>query len=228
MFRAKRLFLKLIWLADLLATPFHRVSLFLWKGADVSLCAIVRPRQCRNIRFGRNVIVEKGCMLDATRGTKMRLGDNVIIQQYTQLLNYAGRGISIGDNTTINRYCLLYGRGGLSIGRNCLVGPQCTLVPCEHRFDNLAMNINQQGDTHRGIEIGDNVWLGAHVTVLDGVCIGAGCVIGAGSVVTRSIPPNSVAVGVPARVIRTRGESASPPHPISSPAEEPAVENTSA
>jgi len=217
MFRIKRLLLKLARLADLLATPFHRAFLFLWKGADISLGADVRPLQCRNIRFGTNVIVEKGCMLHATSGTTMRLGDNVIIQQYTHLLNYAGRGISIGGNTTINRYCILYGHGGLSIGSDCLVGPQCTFVPAQHKFDDLTVNIRQQGATCKGISIGDNVWLGARVTVLDGVSIGDGCVIGAGSVVTKSIPSNSIAVGVPAKVIRARGHDHSPhPHAIPS------------
>ena len=206
MFPLRRILLKLIWIADLLAGPVYRVYLLLFKSVDVSFFADVKLHQFSSFNFGRRIIIEKGCMLHATDSSKIRLGDGVIIQANTHLLNYAGKGITVGNNTTINRYCLLYGHGGLNIGDDCLIGPRCAFIPSNHRFDDTSMKISQQGDTRNGIVVGNNVWFGANVTVLDGVHIGDNCVIGAGAVVTSSIRANSVVVGVPARIVKTREE----------------------
>jgi acetyltransferase-like isoleucine patch superfamily enzyme len=73
-----------------------------------------------------------------------------------------------------------------------------------HRFDHPTKLIVEQGTVHKGIVIEDDCWIGAKATILDGATIGRGCVVGAGAVVTRSIPPYSVAIGVPARVVKQR------------------------
>jgi acetyltransferase-like isoleucine patch superfamily enzyme len=94
--------------------------------------------------------------------------------------------------------------GFIRIGDNVIIGPNCVLRAADHIYSDITKAIKFQG--HRGghIIIEDNCWLGANVVVLKDVTIGKGSIIGAGAVVTRDIPPNSIAVGVPARVMRSR------------------------
>lgn len=218
MFRLRRFLLKLAWLADFAAGIPWKLCMLAWRGVDVSLLADVKLRQRRRLRFGRGVVVGRGCVLSACGGA-IELGDGVVIQDGTQLLNYGGRGISIGAGTNINRDCLLYGHGGLRVGENCLVAARCIFIPANHRFDDPAVPIARQGETRLGIRIGNDVWLGVGVTVLDGVTIGDGCVVGAGSVVTRSIPAGSVAAGVPARIVKSRPSAAGTQSPAQTPSE---------
>jgi acetyltransferase-like isoleucine patch superfamily enzyme len=117
-----------------------------------------------------------------------------------------GCWIRIGRNCHFNFGCYICGTGGLTIGDDCLFGPGVKLIPADHNFDDLSRPIQAQGHTLAPITIGSNVWLGAGVIVLPGVTIGSGAVVGAGGVVTRALPENGVAVGIPARVIRYRGE----------------------
>jgi acetyltransferase-like isoleucine patch superfamily enzyme len=120
------------------------------------------------------------------------------------LITYGG-DIDIGVNCSVNPYCVLYGLGGLKIGDNVRIAAHTVIVPANHTFDDPSIPICRQPETKKGIIIEDDVWIGAGCRILDGVRIGRGSVIGAGSVVTKSIPEMSVAVGVPARVIRRRG-----------------------
>lgn len=112
--------------------------------------------------------------------------------------------VKIGDNCNIQYGCLLYGVGGLEIGDNTRIGAKTIITPMNHIYTDQGTLIREQGETAIGIKIGNDVWIGSGVRVLDGVTIGDGAVIGAGSVVTNSIPPFSVAVGIPARVIKKR------------------------
>ena len=141
----------------------------------------------------------------APMGGEVRLEAGTKVGDYSQL-KAAGGKILIGENCSIQVFCQLYGHGGLTIGNDVRIAAQTIIIPSNHNFDRLDMPIRDQGDTRLGITIGDDVWIGAGCKILDGVTIGSGCVIGAGSVVNRSLPPYSVAVGVPARVIRKRGE----------------------
>jgi acetyltransferase-like isoleucine patch superfamily enzyme len=81
-----------------------------------------------------------------------------------------------------------------------------SIVGYSHTFEDPTTPIVEQPITAKGIRIGSDVWLGTQVTVVDGVTVGDGAVIGAGSVVTHDVPPRTVAVGVPARVLRKRGD----------------------
>ena len=141
-------------------------------------------------------------------GGGIHIGADTQIYDYCQLYtdNMAGCWIRIGRNCHFNFGCYVCGSGGLSIGDDCLFGPGVKLIPMSHNFDDLDRPILNQGHTMAPITIGSNVWLGAGVIVLPGVTIGSGVVVGAGAVVSRDLPENAVATGVPARVVRYRGE----------------------
>ncbi len=110
-------------------------------------------------------------------------------------------------NCSINPGCILYGHGGLDIGSNVRIAAYTVIVPANHVFEQQDKLIREQGLTMKGVKIGDDVWLGTRVTVTDGVEIAQGCVIGAGAVVTESTEPYGVYVGVPARLVKFRGEA---------------------
>lgn len=114
-----------------------------------------------------------------------------------------GNRAQIGANSRIDH--------DVSIGDDVVMGPDVAIMTASHEFENPSIPINQQGSTiRRPVRIGRDVWLGTRVVVLPGVEIGEGSVIGAGSVVAKSIPPFSVAVGVPAKVVRRRGDRPAP------------------
>ena len=92
----------------------------------------------------------------------------------------------------------------MSIGRDTLIAMHCRILSSNHTIPNRKVKIRSQPDIFLPVTIGEDVWLGAGVTVLGGVTIGNGCIVGAGAVVTKDLPPYSIAVGVPAKVIRTR------------------------
>ncbi|MBF2075406.1 MAG: acyltransferase [Synechococcales cyanobacterium C42_A2020_086] len=118
-----------------------------------------------------------------------------------------GGSIEIGGNTYLGPYVCMAGPGDISIGRHCMIASHCGIYANNHCFGDLDRPMSQQGVTCKGIVIEEDCWLGTGVKVLDGVTIGRGSVIGAGAVVTRDIPPYSIAVGVPAKVIQRRGAS---------------------
>jgi acetyltransferase-like isoleucine patch superfamily enzyme len=115
--------------------------------------------------------------------------------------------IEIGARSNIGaRSAIWAGREGgrISIGEDCLFGPQVFITASNYRTE-LGTAIWRQATIERDITIGRDVWLGTGVIVLPGVSIGDGAIVGAGSIVTRSIPAGAVAVGNPARVVGTRG-----------------------
>ena len=114
-----------------------------------------------------------------------------------------GRNVSFNRNVHINAAC-----GGLiQIGDDSLIGPQVVMRTAQHEYRNPNMLIREQGHVPGDIIIGKDCWIGANVVIMGGVTIGNGSIVGAGAVVSKNIPQMSVAVGVPARVIRSRGES---------------------
>jgi len=109
-----------------------------------------------------------------------------------------GKNIKIGKNVFINACCRFQDQGGIEIGDGALIGHNTTIATLNHDFNpNKRQNL-----TPSPVKIGKKVWIGSDCTILPGVTIGDGAIIGAGSVVTKSIPANTIAVGNPARVIR--------------------------
>lgn len=112
--------------------------------------------------------------------------------------DYGGARTKLGAGTFVNHGAYFMDGGGITIGKNVFIGPFCGFYTATHP--------KQFAERNKGLEkalpivVGDNCWFGANVSVLPGVTIGSGCVIAAGSVVTKDVPPDSVAAGVPAVV----------------------------
>lgn len=109
-----------------------------------------------------------------------------------------GKNLSIGKNSFINFGCSFLDRGQIIIGDNVLIGPNCNIMTINHPVDPTL----RKATISKKIVIENNVWLGANVTVTPGVTIGENSIIGAGSVVTKDIPKNVIAAGVPAKVLK--------------------------
>jgi acetyltransferase-like isoleucine patch superfamily enzyme len=133
----------------------------------------------------------------------LKIGENSYIGRFVQLSPQKGF-ITIGSNCTIHTLCILLGEGGIAIGNYVRIAPSTVIVASNHIFKDRKLLISQQGMSTRGIFIGDDVWIGAHCTILDGVTLGQGAVIAAGAVVNKDVEPYSVVGGVPAKLIKYR------------------------
>ncbi len=167
----------------------------------------VRFFNLANIRFGRWVQLEDHVFVSALSRQPVTFGDNVRIGAFSRIVaatsfDNVGGYIRIGNNVGIGEFAYLGGGGGLEIGDDCIIGQYLSCHPENHNYGDRDRLIRLQGVTRKGIRIGRNCWIGAKVTILDGVTVGDNCVVAAGAVVTRSMPPNSVIGGVPARVLK--------------------------
>lgn len=154
---------------------FHRAR-GLGAPSDVWLRAVEIPRQAWDIRLGHRVALDRGVTLLCTgpRTDTPRL--------------------RIGARTYINRGTMLDASASITVGEDVLIGPMSYITDHDHTSDG--------GLRSDPVEIGDRAWIGAHVSVLKGVRIGSDAVVGAGSVVTKSVPAGTVVAGNPAQVIR--------------------------
>jgi acetyltransferase-like isoleucine patch superfamily enzyme len=159
----------------------------------------------RYITVGSGASIARGAALHAGPSEKcyIDIGPHCRIGPGARLMTWGG-SITVGEHSTVNAHSLLYGTGGIRIGRYVRIAAGTTLVASEHVFSRPDEYIANQGYTSHGIVIDDDVWIGTGVCVLDGVTIGTGSVIGAGAVVTRDVEPFAVVAGIPAALIRWR------------------------
>ena len=115
-----------------------------------------------------------------------------------------GYNIEIGQKFYSNHNLVILDANKVKFGDNVYIGPNCGIYTAEHPFE--VDERNQGLEYARTIDIGNNVWIGGNVTILPGVKVGDNCIIGAGSIVTKDIPENSLAVGNPCKVIRKISE----------------------
>lgn len=135
--------------------------------------------------------------------TNLKIGKNVSIYPYVQIF---GDGlIEIGDNVSIGTGTIIYASkaGGVKIGSNSMIAGQCYIIDTNHGIGRGAY-IRSQSNTASAIEIGEDCWLGANVTVLKGSIIHDGAVVGAKALVNGELPANSINVGIPARTAKYR------------------------
>lgn len=123
--------------------------------------------------------------------------------------NAEGGAITVGDWTAFNSGVHINAScgGSIIIGAHCPIGPGVVMRTANHRFLRVDVNIQEQGHDLADIIIEDNCWIGANAVILGGVRIGSGAIVGAGAVVTKDIPSMAVAVGVPAKVRKYRGQA---------------------
>lgn len=112
--------------------------------------------------------------------------------------------LEVGARTIFGHHCTLAAHQSVKIGPDCLLAEMVSVRDHDHAFAQLDVPVREQGASVAPVTIGRNVWIGAKATITKGVTIGENAIIGANAVVTRDIPPNAIAVGVPARVIRMR------------------------
>lgn len=131
------------------------------------------------------------------------VGSNVRIGTEVWLVAANSANVVVGDHSAIGSYGIFNGGHGIQIGANCLIAGFVYLNSSNHKMSRREL-IRTQGHTGRPIVIGEDVWVGGHVSITSGVCVGDGAVLGVGSVVTKDVPSYAIVVGVPARVVKYR------------------------
>lgn len=160
-----------------------------------------------NIRLGKMVNIGSYTHLSGLGTDGLTINDNSSIGAFSRVIvsttfDNPGSYIKIGSGVGIGEFAYLGGAGGLEIGDDCIIGQYFSCHPENHNFQDSTKLIKHQGTTRKGISIGKNCWIGAKVTICDGVQIGENSVIAAGAVVTKSMPANCVIGGVPAKIIK--------------------------
>ena len=181
---------------------FFRTGKKVYLGGN---CTILNRK---NIEFGDNVTIEKHCRIDGYAKERIILGNNVKIGAYSNLLSTShfskfGKGLKMGNNSAIGDFTHFGAPGGIEIGNDVIMGSYISFHSENHNFSDTSKLIREQGVTSKGIKLGNNIWVGAKVTFLDGCEVGDNSVVAAGAVVNNVYPPNSIIGGVPARVIKT-------------------------
>lgn len=152
-------------------------------------------------RLGKGVIFESEVLV--FHPEKIEIGDNVYIGHCTILKGYFQKTMVIGEGAWIGQQCFLHSAGGIIIGRNVGLGPAVKIISSQHECNGIKPILHSTIKFEK-VTIEDNCDIGIGAIILPGVTIGQGSQIGAGAVVSKDIPPLSIAVGVPAKIIRNR------------------------
>lgn len=187
------------------AVMIFRGIIFLRKRVFVGAnCNIMNKK---NIIFYKNVTIDNYTRIDGYAKRKLIFGNNVKIGAFSNIsctshLSKYGIGFSIGHNSSVGDYSQFGAAGGIEIGNDVIMGSYISFHSENHNYkDNLKL-IREQGVTSQGIKLGNNIWVGAKVTFLDGTSIGNNTVIAAGAVVNGTYPDNVVIGGIPARILK--------------------------
>lgn len=184
---------------------------FLKKASGIFLVGKrVKVTHGRHIICGRNVKFEDYSEIHGLCKEGCIFGDNVTIGRGTMIRpsSYYGKdigcGLQIGDNSSIGPHAYIGCSGKIIIGNNVMFGPKCSMFAENHNFNDLNSCIKSQGVNQKGIVIEDDCWIGSNVVILDGVTIGSGSVIGAGTLVSKDIPPGSIVIDKKNKIINFR------------------------
>ncbi len=153
------------------------------------------------VQAGKNVYIGKHCALKGK--SNIVLDDGVTVRPYAQIWSGGGT-VRIGRGPEIGERCRISIANSLEIGEKVLLSPNVYITDCDHEYRNIDVPVIEQGIVQKGqaVSIGDGSYIGINTVIVGNVKIGKHCVIGANSVVTKDVPDYSVAVGIPARVIK--------------------------
>lgn len=171
-------------------------------------------RSKSRLTVGRGTTIQDGVVIDALTREGVVIGQRVNIGPHARIqgsgvISNLGKGLIIGNDSGIGAFSFIGCGGGVRIGSNVIMGQYVSFHPETHVFESLARPIRTQGTTRAGINVGNDCWIGAKVTFLDGARVGSGVVVAAGSVVRGDIPDNVVIGGVPARILKCRTKETS-------------------
>jgi acetyltransferase-like isoleucine patch superfamily enzyme len=173
------------------------VKIKLWASEGPGIPDKTKLKKC-----GNNVIIEDGVRIFFPQN--IEIGDNVYIGHDTILKGYYNSILKIGSNTWIGQQCFIHGAAGVTIGDYVGIGPMVKIHGAKHKEVDVATPILFSELEYCPITIRDNCNIGIGACILPGVIIGKGSKIGANAVVNQNIPEFSIAVGVPAKVIKSR------------------------
>lgn len=198
----------LVWIM-FLSFVWGKLRLRTFKRVFVHPSAVIRC--AGKIVLKGNVTIDRGCYIDALSRNGLVLGNNVSFGYLTTLrvsgsVRNIGTGIIIGNNVGLGSHGFYgCGVGSLEIGDDCIFGNYVSIHPENHIFTDHDLPIRLQGVCSRGgVKIGNNCWIGAKVSILDGTRIGNGCIVAAGAVVKGEFPDNVIIGGVPAKILKYR------------------------
>ena len=184
---------------------------FLFKkvGKGVIFGKSVTIRNPHKIVIGNNVIIDENVMLDA-KGTNNKgiLLENGVFLGRNTILSCKNGDIILKENVNIGFNCEVYSLNKVEIGENTLIAAYTYIIGGGHSSEDADTPFRDQEKHAKGIKIGKNVWLGAKSVIMDGCSVGDNSIIGAGAIVTKDVPEYSVAVGMPAKVMKDRREKA--------------------
>jgi len=155
------------------------------------------------VTVGKRLIVEGP--VDVDNGTRIVLGDHVHLGKNIYLGAWPKGRLVVGDDSYIGRWTIILANESVTIGNDCLIAPGCHITDVNHGIASGAL-IRKQPLVSKPVRIGNDVWIGTGCSILPGVTIADGAVVGARSVVTRDVPANAVVAGVPAKALRHRTE----------------------
>lgn len=189
----------------LCALGFPKISNKLFIGKNVKLLCK------KNVNIGAAVKLHDCVKIDALSTDGVVLEEGVVLGKNTSIectgsLSCVGKGVKIGKRTTFGCDCFFGAAGGIEIGTDVIAGQYIRFHSENHNFNDTSVLIRKQGVSHKGIKVGNNCWIGSGVVFLDGAEIGNGCVVAANSVVTKKFLDNVVLGGVPAKIIKMRGQ----------------------
>jgi acetyltransferase-like isoleucine patch superfamily enzyme len=176
-------------------------------GPNVVFGQNVVLRHPHKIHVGGNAVIDDNCLLDAKGETNrgIRIGSGVFIGRNT-ILSCKNGDIELADGANLGFNCEVFSASRVRIGSNVLMAAYSYVIGGDHDFTDPSVPVLAQNRRSAGIDVGAGVWIGAGAKILDGVTIGDHAIVGAGAVVREAIPARAIAVGIPARVVSTRGD----------------------
>jgi acetyltransferase-like isoleucine patch superfamily enzyme len=148
---------------------------------------------------GKHSVIHRSARMDTPPYRVFSLGDYSVIESFACINNAVG-DVIIGDHTRVGLHNTII--GPVDIGSHVNLAQGITITALNHNFSDANKRIDEQGVSTSPVTIEDDVWIGANAVILPGVTIGEHCVVAAGAVVTKDVPPHSLVAGVPAKVIK--------------------------
>jgi acetyltransferase-like isoleucine patch superfamily enzyme len=201
---SKMVFLLLLkYLSSILRTQKY----FYKKNIDSIVFLGKRVKITNRVKINRGTTIGDYTRINGLGRRGVEIGSSCNIAAFCSLIcsvnyNKIGEAIIIGNNVAIGEYSYIGGASKVTIGDDTIIGQYLSIHPQNHNYENKDKLIRLQGTNEKGVEIGQNCWLGSKVTFLDGSKIGDGCIVAAGSLVTKSFGDNVILGGVPAKIIK--------------------------